>query len=331
MFYIFSLLMLAVIMVNGWTDAPNAISSCVSTRSMSPKGAVCLAAICNFSGCIAMSLISSRVAETVFNIVDLSEYPDKVLPSLSAGMCAVVIWSALASKCGIPTSESHGLLAGISGAAFAKTLSLSVIDLGEWAVVIAGLALSTLPSFLVAKLLYSAMRSILSHFPRRVVIKHFTRAQICSAASSALLHGAQDSQKFLGVYMLGLSLLNNDLGGESFEIPIPLVCICASAMTLGTLLGGMKIIKKVGVDMVSLDADGGTAADMSSSAVLTLCSFFGIPVSTTHAKACAMMGVGSCTKKGADKKIILEIFVAWLLTFPICAAIGFLLSYFLFQ
>ncbi len=331
MFYIFTVLMLAVIMVNGWTDAPNAIATCVCTRSLSPKGAVCLASVCNFLGCVGMALISSRVAETVFNIVDLSDHPSKLLPSLSAGMCAVVLWSALASKLGIPTSESHGLMAGISGAAFASTMSLSVINLREWSVVILGLLASTLPSFLAAKLLYSGMRSILLHFPRRIVIKHFTRAQICSAASSALLHGAQDSQKFMGVFMLGLSLTEGNAGNGIFNIPISLVTVCAAAMTVGTLLGGMKIIKKVGLDMVTLDADGGTAADMSSSAVLTVCSLLGIPVSTTHAKACAMMGVGSCTNKGANQQIIREILAAWLLTFPICASLGFLISFFIFQ
>ncbi|MBO5416715.1 MAG: inorganic phosphate transporter [Clostridia bacterium] len=327
MMVLFTVLILAVILVNGWTDAPNAIATCVSTRSLSPSGALALAAVCNFAGSLGMALINSRVAQTIFNIVDFSEDPSAALPALCAGMCAVVIWALIAFRFGIPTSESHALISGITGAAVASSMSFSAINGREWILVLSGLLLSTLPAFLLARMVYSIMTLVLKKADRRKVINHFMRAQRFSATSSALMHGAQDSQKFMGVFMLGFSLLGGGGAEESFELPFFVILVCSAMMTLGTLIGGGRIIKKVGMDMVDLDASGGTAADMSSSAILTLCSFFGLPVSTTHSKACAMMGVGSRSAGGADKRIITQMLLAWLLTFPICGAIGFLLAF----
>ena len=127
--------------------------------------------------------------------------------------------------------------------------------------------------------------------------------------------------------MLGTSLIRGGEINDAFEVPVAVILICATVMTLGTLIGGGRIIKKVGIDMVSLDASEGTAADMSSSGVLVFCSMLGIPVSTTHSKACAMMGVGMRKPGGANKRIISQMILAWILTFPICGGIGFLLSY----
>ena len=330
MIVLFTILVLSVILVNGWTDAPNAISTCVSSRSMSPGGALCLAAVCNFTGSVAMALINSRVAKTIFNIVNLSDNPDVALSSLCAGLCAVVIWAIAAWRFGIPTSESHALISGITGAALASTKSISSINLEEWRLVLCGLFFSTLPAFILASIIYTLMTRILGRFERRKMIKYFMRTQRCSAATSALLHGAQDSQKFMGVFMLGFSLISQNTLSDTFELPLFVIFSCAAVMTLGTLIGGGRIIKKIGMDMVSLDAAGGTAADMSSSAVLAVCSFFGIPVSTTHSKACAMMGVGaSLGSGGTNKKIVSQMLCAWLLTFPICFCIGFLLAFFI--
>ena len=322
---IFTLLVLAVILVNGWTDAPNAISTCVSTRSMTPRGALALAAVCNLAGSVIMALLNSRVAQTVFNIARLPSDPHTAIISLCAGLCAVVIWSVFASLLGLPTSESHALLSGISGAAVASSRSLSVINTDEWKSVLFGLLLSTLPTILIARVIYSVMKRFLRLFERRKAIRHFTRAQRWSAATSSFLHGGQDSQKFMGVLMMGLSLSVGGASEEGFRIPLPVIIACALVMTLGTLIGGCRRIKKGGVDMVALDASGGTASDMSSSCILTLCSIHGIPVSTTHTKNCAMMGVGSISRGGTNMRIARQMLLAWVLTFPVCALIGFAL------
>ena len=326
MMLIFILLLFSIILVNGWTDAPNAISTCVATRSLSPSAALALAAACNFCGSVGMALINSNVARTVFGIANLPNDPDDAISALCAAMSAVVIWALIATRFGIPTSESHALISGLAGAAIASQMTLSAVNFDELLRVLYGLLLSTAPAFLLARISYTVMIFFLKKRERRRVIRRFTRTQILSAASSALLHGAQDSQKFMGVLMLGISL-KYFYDQESFTLPFGVIISCAAVMTLGTLLGGRSIIKKVGVDMVSLDAAGGTAADFASSSVLTACSFLGLPVSTTHSKACAMMGVGSQKHGGGtDKKIVLQLLSAWLLTFPICALIGFLLT-----
>ena len=325
MVVVFTLLILSVILVNGSTDAPNAISTCVSTRSISPSGAIALAAVCNFLGSALMALLNTNVACTVYSMVELSNDREIALSSLIAGMGAVVIWAVTAWIFGIPTSESHALLAGLSGAVFASTKSFDSINTEQWMLVLAGLILSTLPAYFIARLIYAMMAKLFSDSDRRRTISYFMRTQRLSAAWSAFLHGAQDSQKFMGVFMLGVSITRGDFSKDRFDIPIYIVLSCSAIMTLGTLIGGRKIIKKVGMDMVDLDAVGGTAADMASSAVLLICTLCGIPISTTHSKASAMMGVGACSKKGADKKIVTEMLLAWLLTFPICAVIGYFL------
>ncbi len=327
MIALFTVLILSVILLNGLTDASSAVSSCVSTRSLSPNNALCLAAVCNFSGSVLMAILNSRVAQTVFNIVHIESEPDIALTSLCAGLCAVIIWSLIAFRFGIPTSETHALLAGISGAVFASTMSLSSINFSEWLTVIYGLFLSTLPAFLLAGLIHGFMIKLLARFERRRAIKHFMRTQKFRVATSSFMHGAQESQKFMGVFMLGFSLITQNEAEESFELPLFVILSCAAVMMLGTLIGGGRIIKKVGMEMVTLDAAGGSAADMACSAVLALCSLLGIPVSTNYTKVSAMMGVGVHGRRGkTDKKIAHQVLLAWILTFPICAIIGFILA-----
>jgi len=325
MIVLFTVLILLVILVNGWTDAPNAIAGCISTRAMTPPAALAMAAVCNFVGAVGMALLSTSVAETLFGIVDFGESAEIALASLSAGLCAVVLWAFAAWRFGIPTSESHALISGLTGAALARHMSLSAIHPKEWGLVLLGLVATTIPACLLGFLFSAVLQKILKKRERRRVMRSFLRTQRVSAAMSALLHGAQDSQKFMGVYLLGLSLVKPSLK-DGASLPFSIVLICASVMTLGTMLGGAKIIKKVGVDMIDLDAAGGSASDAASSVVLAACSFLGIPASTTHSKACAMMGTGLVKRGGIDFRIVGEMLAAWALTFPICGAIGFLLA-----
>ena len=322
---LFTALILLVILVNGWTDAPNAIAGCISTRSMTPRAALAMAAVCNFVGALGMALVNTRVAQTLGGIVEFGGPPEEALASLSAGLCAVVLWALVAWRFGIPTSESHALISGLTGAAFAERMSTDAINAHEWGLVLLGLFATTLPAALLGWLFSSVLRKFFARRERRRVMRYFLRTQRASAATSALLHGAQDSQKFMGVYLLGLSLIKPSLK-ETDSLPLSIILICASVMTLGTMLGGAKIIKKVGMDMIDLDAAGGSASDAASSTILTVCSFFGIPASTTHSKACAMMGTGLGKRGGVDFRIASQILAAWALTFPICGVIGFLLA-----
>ncbi len=322
MIILITTLILLVILVNGWTDAPNAIAGCICTRSMTPRSALILAAVCNFSGAVIMALISPRVAQTLYNIVDIGEGREALI-AISAGLISVVLWATLAFRFGLPTSESHALISGISGAALAKRMSLDAINTHEWALVLMGLLATTLPPFLLGYIFNTLIRTLLLRCQRRRAMLYFYRAQRLSAAASALLHGAQDSQKFIGIYMLALSIFGIGFH-ENGSIPIYAVLICAAVMTLGTMLGGSAIIKKVGVDMTRLDAAAGSASDAASSVVLLVCSLLGIPASTTHSKACAMMGTGFCKKGGVNFSVVGQLLAAWGLTFPACLSLGFI-------
>ena len=322
----FTVLIIAVAMVNGWTDAPSAIAGCVCTRSLTPRGSLILAAICNFSGAVIMAFFSPGVAKTLYGIADFGNDSKSALISLCCALISVIAWASAACFFGIPTSESHALISGIAGAALASNRSLSSIQAEEWKAVAIGLLVSTLPVVVFAFLIYKITRRAFQNQDRRGTIRYFKRVQFLSAGSSAFLHGAQDSQKFIGVYVLGLTFLGKHTQSDTFTIPIYVTLICATAMTLGTMLGGSKIIKKVGCEMTHLDAIGSSAADTASSAILGVCSFLGIPTATTHAKTCAMMGVGLCKKDGTNPRVVIQMLIGWALTFPVCAAISFLLS-----
>lgn len=322
---LFAVLVISVAVVNGWTDAPGAIAGCVSTRAMSPRGALILAGICNFAGAVIMAIVRPGVAKTLYGIADFGENNDAAMLSLCAALIAVVLWASAASFFGLPTSESHALISGMSGAALASNPDLSAIRIDEWRSVLIGILVSTFPAVLLSLLLYKLTLRVFSNQDRRGTMRYFCRVQRFSAGSSAFLHGAQDSQKFIGVYMLGLSFLGkNDF--EEFSIPLYLTVICAIAMTLGTMIGGTKIIKKVGCELTDLDPLSSSAADTASSALLGVCSFFGIPTATTQAKTCALMGVGLCKKRSANPKVVFQLFLGWFLTFPICAFLGFFIA-----
>ena len=328
MIIFFSILVLGVALVNGWTDAPSAIAGCVSTRALPPRAALILAAICNLSGAVVMAIICPTVAKTLYGIADFGDDPRSAIISLSVALITVILWATLAAVRGLPTSESHALISSVCGSAIASNMSASSIRLSEWKSVLLGIAISTLPVMLFSLLIYKLSTKIFKDQDRRSTMRYFRRVQRISAGISSFLHGAQDSQKFIGVYMLGLSFLSgmSSNNTEDFSIPIWITLSCAASMTLGTLMGGSRIIKKVGCDMTELDPLSSSAADTASSSFLGVCSFLGIPTATTHAKTCAIMGIGLCKKGGTNPKIAAEVFLAWLLTFPICAIISFLLS-----
>ena len=324
----FSLLVLGVALVNGWTDAPSAIAGCVSTRALSPKPALLLAASCNFAGAIIMALLCPTVAKTLYGIADFGNNARSAIISLSVALITVILWATLAAVRGLPTSESHALISSVCGSALASNFSFKSIQINEWKSVILGIAISTLPVMLFSLFIYKISTAIFKNQDRRSTMRYFTRVQRISAGASSFLHGAQDSQKFIGVYMLGLTFLdgNATASASNFEIPLYVTLASATAMTLGTLMGGSRIIKKVGCDMTELDPLSSSAADTASSSFLGVCSFLGIPTATTHAKTCAIMGIGLCKKGGTNPKIAAEVFLAWFLTFPVCALISFLLS-----
>ncbi len=325
------LILAALIFVNGWTDAPNAITCPIVTGCMKEKNAVMMSGIFNLIGCVVTSLIGGKVIEVTLSACDFKSGEDTVR-GLCFAMLAVVIWSVAAWIFGIPTSESHGIFAAMAGVSMAYSIKrgfpvFSGISSKAFLAVIVGLIVSTLPAYLLATvikcLFFSPSRSA---DPQRTNKNDscYGVAQICGAAATSFMHGAQDGQKFIGIFIL---LLNSVMGtseryGDDKKAVALASVTVALIITLGTFMGGGRIIRHTGEDMVSLDKKSGFIADISSSVILLLCVFVGMPVSTTHTKTCAMMGAGN----GLSKKVVSEMLITWIATLPACAALGFLLG-----
>ena len=321
------ILTLGVIFVNGWTDAPNAIATCVSTRAMGPRAAIMMAAVFNFLGVLVMTLINATVAETIYNMVDFGGDPHEALIALCAALFAIVVWAVAAWYFGIPTSESHALIAGLSGAAIALQGGMGGINGAEWVKVLYGLALSTVLGFsfgwIAAKLTVFTCRG----FDRRKTTRFFRGAQIGGGAAMAFMHGAQDGQKFMGVFLLGMFLTRGQANVTEFTIPLWLMVLCSAVMAIGTSIGGYRIIKAVGMDMVKLETYQGFAADAAAAGCLLLASLTALPVSTTHTKTTAIMGVGAAKRLSSVKwSVVKDMVMTWVLTFPGCGLIGFLMA-----
>lgn len=320
------LFVLGVMFVNGWTDAPNAIATCVSARAMRPKSAIAMAAVFNFLGVLVMTAIDQSVAVTVYRMVDFGDNGAEASRALCAALIAIILWSVLAWAFGIPTSESHALIAGLSGAAVALHGDLSGINGHEWGQVIRGLFLSALLGFAAGFFAARLIGRFFRYADRPKAVRFFRRAQILGGACMAFMHGAQDGQKFMGVFLLGTFLAAGKTAVTEFAVPLWLMALCSAVMALGTSLGGYKIMKSVGMDMVRLDAYQGFSADISAAVCLLAASLTGIPASTTHTKTAAMMGVGAEKRLSAvNWRIAREMALAWILTFPGCGLLGFVL------
>ena len=217
------LLTLGVVMVNGWTDAPNAIATCVSTRSLSPRSAIIMAAVFDFLGIFIMSSVNTLVAETIYKMVDFGGDSGEALVALCAALFAIVLWATAAWWFGIPTSESHALIAGISGAAIALQGGIGGINPGEWVKVIYGLFLSLILGAFSGWSIVKIIEFIFKKVDRRKTHTPFKYAQIGAAAGMAFMHGAQDGQKFIGVFILGVFLSKGQSSVPDFTLPIWLI------------------------------------------------------------------------------------------------------------
>lgn len=320
------ILTLGVILVNGWTDAPNAIATCVSTRCMSERSAVLMAAVFNFLGVYVMTKINATVAETITKMVDFGENSGAAIIALSAAMFAIVLWATLAWVFGIPTSESHALIAGLTGSAIAIQGSLKGVNAGEWMKVIYGIGLSIVLGFAFGWIICKCVTLICRNMERRKTQTFFKGAQITGAASMAFMHGAQDGQKFMGVILLCTYLGQGTTQGE-FAPPEWMMLLISVVMGLGTAIGGKKIIKSVGMDMVKLEKYQGFSADIAAATSLLMCSVLSLPVSTTHVKTTSIMGVGAVKRLSAiNLGVVKEMALTWILTFPGCGIIGFLMT-----
>ena len=317
-------LVIGVTIISGATDAPNAIASAVSTRCLTPGAALALAAVFNFVGLVGMTYISTAVAHTMFNMVDFSGNTHQALLALIAAMIGSIGWGVFCWFWGIPASKSHSLIAGVTGGAIALN-GLAGVVLSEWMLVIYGMVFSLVGGFILGMATTKIIELLFSRVNRQRGNKVCMVLQDICACALSFLHGAQDGQKFMSIFMLAIMMtagMGMDLSGVA--MPMWLMIFCAFNMGLGTAVGGERIIKSVGMDMVKLEAFQGFAASLSTFVSLMLATFGGLPVSTTHTNTTAIMGVGAAKNpKSVKWSIAIDMVKTWVLTFPGCGILGF--------
>ena len=302
--------------INGWTDSPNAIATVVATRVLKPKWAVVLATVCNTIG----AFYGTEVAKTIGTGIVKPEVI--TLVTVGSAMVGIIVWSTVAWYYGLPTSESHALVAGLAGAGLA-TVGPSVLLWDGWQKVIIGLFISTILGLLGGFVLAWSIRKSCYSLERPKAKKLFSVLQVISASVMALSHGSNDGQKFIGIFTLALVL-----GGvlKTFEVQTWTILLCSLIMGIGTSVGGWRIIKTMGQKMVKLEPYQGFAAETAASASILLASSIGVPLSTTHTINTSIMGVGAATRISAIRWLVVkEMVIAWILTFPICGAIGYIM------
>jgi len=316
------LLVCTSVFVNGWTDAPNAIATVVSTRVLSPKAAVILAAIFNLAG---VFLSGTAVANTTANIIEIGTGQD-ALVTLAAAQLSIVIWAVSAWRYGIPTSESHALIAGLMGAGISFK-GIEAFNWNEFKKVLIGLVVSTVLGFIagyaVTKLVVFTFRGVNRHKANTF----FSWGQVFSAAMMAYSHGAQDGQKFMGIFALALVVGGVYPKSDQIYVPIWIMFLIAVIIAIGTSVGGYRIIKTMGMDMVSLEKYQGFSAEIGASACMIGATALGIPLSTTNAKGTAIMGAGAARRlSNVNWNVVKEMLIAWVLTFPACLILGYVMA-----
>ncbi len=319
-------LVMGTIFVNGATDAANAIAEPIGTRAIGVDAAIWMSVITNFLGLVGMTLFSTAVADTMSGMVDFGGDSHVALIALAAATVSIVTWSSLAWVFGIPTSESHALIAGLTGAAIAVHGGMSGVNMGEWVKVLYGLVLSTVLGFLAGWAIAKVIPYICRNADRRSANEFFAKMQVWAAAGASAMHGAQDGQKFMSTAMLAI-MLSQNMTVEGAHFPFWLEVACALVMAIGTGIGGKPIIKKVGIDMVQLEQYQGFAAALSATGALLIATLTGLPVSTTHTSGSAMMGAGAAKDpRSVDWGVAKEMVMTWVCTFPGCGLIGFVLA-----
>jgi len=305
---------------NGFHDSANAIATSVSTRALTPRAALAMAAVMNLAG----AFLGNGVAETVSKGLIDTPHGQSGMGILFAALVGAIVWNLVTWYFGLPSSSSHALFGGMVGAALAGGIGV------HWWGVVDKIVLPMFLSPIIGLVIgYAVMCVILWAFrknnPHRVK-RGFRMAQTVSAASMALGHGLQDAQKTMGVVALGLTIA--DVQQSATEIPVWVKVSCALTLSLGTYAGGWRIMRTLGRRIVEVEPPQGFAAETTASSVMYMASFiFHAPISTTHVITSAIMGVGSTKRFSAVRwGVAKNIVVGWFITMP-AAAVAAWLSY----
>ena len=309
------IIVLAVLfdIANGWHDCANAIATVVSTKVLSPGAAVTIAAFMNILG----AFLTTAVAKTIGKgIVDPTAVTDNVI---IAALLSAIIWNLITILMGLPVSSSHALVGGLIGAGAAHG-GMGILNSSGIMKIFLSLLISPIFGFIIGYLFMKLILYLFGHLAPGTISKHFGRLQILSSSFMAFGHGSNDAQKAMGIITMALLSAGKI---DTLDVPKWVVLTCALAMGFGTMFGGWKIIKTLGVKMLKLEPIHGFAAETSSAAIILATSHFGLPVSTTHVVSTAILGVGATKRLSAVRwGIAGKIVMAWVLTLPFCIAVA---------
>lgn len=328
--------------INGFHDAANAIATVVSTKVLTPRQAIALAAVFNLLGALMGTAVASTIGK---GLVDTNVV---TMITIFSGLTGAIIWNLITWWLGLPSSSSHALIGGLCGAAVASAkgdwgvlhwseTSASGAATGLWPKVVLPMITSPLIGFVGGALLMLLLTMAIHRLRPRLINSVFGKLQLVSAGFMAHSHGSNDAQKTMGIIALALftgtkSGAFNDLPEWAHFLRTPefavhqwVVVTCAIVMAAGTAAGGWRIIRTMGHKMVKLQPVHGFAAETTAAAIIHLASNIGIPLSTTHAISTSIMGVGSVKRFGAVKWGVVErIIWAWVFTLPVCGLLGYL-------
>jgi PiT family inorganic phosphate transporter len=345
--YVALLFNFGVVFINGWTDAPNCIATCVTTRCIEPKKAIVMAAIGNLIGTILvgflakyLSNVTGDVSQTIASIVDLSSFPlDHALIAVSFGLLGNILFSLGCTYYGFPSSQSNALVGGLTGGAMAlAALSgqnwFNPVGSSAWMKVLIGFFGSIVLGFVLGYGLTYLTQLICRHLKKGETTRFFTHGQIVASGLMSIAHGVQDGAKFIGVFLVIAAMLQSPADASDLSAKVTallgqwwIVLPVALFITCGTLVGGKSIIKTMGSGMAKLDKYRGFATDIAAFLGLMLATVFGLPVSSGTVKATAIMGCGAAksfrqVRWGKAGEMVLS----WVLIFPGTAIIAFVLT-----
>jgi PiT family inorganic phosphate transporter len=323
LFCIIIALALALGFTNGLNDAANAIATAVGTRSLSPRTAIAMAAVFNFVGAATGIAVAKTIGKGILG--DSLATGDSTAYVLIAGLLAIVLWGQICTRFGIPISLTHGVVAGLVGAG-AAVFGWNAVDwwvLGR--VLIAVIAAPAL-GFLGGGAIMTAIMWIFQRSTPSNIYYIFSKLQILASGFMAYSHGKNDGQMPIGVILAGLVYYTGEVGYWK-DIPFWIIAASAASISLGTALGGWRVMHTVGSRITAMQPVHGFAAQSAGAGVIEVASIFGIPVSTTHCISASVIGVGTTKRLSAVRwGVAGDMMAAWILTFPACGIVGYLLS-----
>jgi len=313
---------LAFDFINGFHDTANSIATAVSTKALKPKHAIIMAACMNFIGAMTFTGVAKTITKGIVNPFDLTNGSLVIL----AALIAAIIWNLVTWYYGIPSSSSHAIIGSIAGAAIASS-GFTSLNYTGFIKIIEALILSPIIAFIVGYIVYSIFKFFFRDLNLTKTNRRFRYFQIFTAALQSYTHGTNDAQKAMGIITMAL-LANNYVTTD--EVPFWVQFACAAAMGLGTSVGGWRIIKTVGGNIMKIRPVNGVAADLTGAMIIFGSTLIHLPVSTTHVISSSILGVGSSHRlKGVKWGTAQRMLITWVITLPISASIAAICYYIL--